>query len=69
MEILLSHDTVGCKSFSDFVEPVGEIPVNSYNRPYESVKQVWDARDRDSLRASEHVGVTGPSAKEAESWA
>ena len=36
---------------------------------HESVKQVWDARDRASLRALEHVGVTGPSAKEAESWA
>jgi len=36
---------------------------------HESVKQVWDARDRASLRAIEHVGVTGPSAKEAESWA
>jgi len=36
---------------------------------HEGVKQVWDARDRDALRAFEHVGVTGPSAKEAESWA
>ncbi|PSQ02193.1 hypothetical protein BRC95_11395 [Halobacteriales archaeon QS_5_68_33] len=25
------------KSFPDFVEPVGKIPVNRYNRPYESV--------------------------------
>ena len=36
---------------------------------HESVKQVWDARDRASLRAIEHVGVTGPSENEAESWA
>jgi hypothetical protein len=26
--------TVGCKSFPDFAEPLGEIPVNRYNRPY-----------------------------------
>ena len=36
---------------------------------HESVKQAWDARDRSVLRAREHVFVTGPSAKEAESWA
>jgi len=35
----------------------------------ESVKQVWDAKDRVSLRAFEHVELTGPSAKEAELWA
>ena len=29
-------DAVGCKSFPDFVEPVGESPVKSYNRPYEA---------------------------------
>ena len=28
-------DTVGCKSFPDFAGTGGEIPVNSYNRPYE----------------------------------
>ena len=27
--------TVGCKSFPDFAETAGEIPVHSYNRPYE----------------------------------
>jgi hypothetical protein len=25
---------VGCEPFPDFVEPVGEMPVNPYNRPY-----------------------------------
>jgi len=29
--------TVGCKSFPDFAGTAGEIPVNSYNRPYQSV--------------------------------
>ena len=29
------RDTVGCKSVPDVVEPVGEIPVHRYNRPYE----------------------------------
>jgi hypothetical protein len=33
-DFALAH-TVGCKSFPDFVEPVGESPVNSYNRPYD----------------------------------
>jgi len=28
----------------------------------ESVKQVWDARDRAVFRAREHVLLTGPSA-------
>ena len=32
-------DTVGCKSVPDFVEPVDEIPVNRYNRPYELTAQ------------------------------
>ena len=36
---------------------------------HESVKQAWDARDRSVLRAREHVFVTGPSVKKAESWA
>jgi hypothetical protein len=31
-----SLDTVGCKSFPDFVGTAGEIPVNSYNRPYDA---------------------------------
>jgi hypothetical protein len=35
----------------------------------ESVKQVWGARDRLGIRAKEHVLLTGPRAKEAESWA
>jgi hypothetical protein len=26
---------VSCQSFPDFVEPVGDIPVNRYNRPYQ----------------------------------
>jgi hypothetical protein len=30
-------ETVGCKSFPAFAGPVGEEPVNSYNRPYETV--------------------------------
>ena len=30
-------DTVGRKSVPDFVEPVGEIPVHRYNRPYEGL--------------------------------
>jgi len=33
----MTTDTVGCKSFPDFAGTGGEIPVNSYNRPYESV--------------------------------
>jgi hypothetical protein len=37
--------------------------------PYESVRKVWGARDRTESRAEEHVILTGPSAKEAESWA
>jgi len=36
---------------------------------HESVNQAWGARDRPAFRATEHVVVTGPSAKEAESWA
>ena len=35
----------------------------------EKVKQAWDARDRPVFRATEHVVLTGPCAKEAESWA
>jgi len=37
--------------------------------PYESVNQVWGARDRMLCRANEHMLLTGPCAKEAESWA
>ena len=29
--------TVGCQSVPDFVEPVGEIPVHRYNRPYQGI--------------------------------
>jgi hypothetical protein len=36
---------------------------------HESVEQVWDAKDRVSLRAFEHVELIGLSAKEAELWA
>jgi hypothetical protein len=34
-----------------------------------SVKQAWGARDRAVFRVIEHVVMTGPSAKEVESWA
>ena len=30
------YETVGCQSVPDFVEPVGEIPVNRDNRPYQT---------------------------------
>jgi hypothetical protein len=36
---------------------------------HESVNQAWGARDRPLFRAIEHVVLTGPCAKEAESWA
>lgn len=36
---------------------------------HESVNKVWDARDRQAVRASEHVVLIGPSAKEVEFWA
>jgi len=36
---------------------------------HESVNQAWSARDRRVVRATEHVALTGPCAKEAESWA
>ena len=42
---LASH-TVGCKSFPDFVEPVGEIPVNRYNRPYHVPEAEAGERER-----------------------
>ena len=35
----------------------------------ESVRKVWSARNRDEYRAREHVKMTGPSAKEAETRA
>ena len=28
--------TVGCKSFPGFTGPYGEVPVNRYNRPYQT---------------------------------
>lgn len=36
---------------------------------HESVRKAWGARDRPVSRAREHVCLSGPSAKEAESWA
>jgi Fic family protein len=39
--------TVGCKSFPDFAGPLGEIPVNRYNRPYQS--QADEAHQRANL--------------------
>ena len=35
----------------------------------ENMKQAWGARERQGFRATEHVLLTGPCAKEAESWA
>ena len=37
--------------------------------PHECVKQEWGPRDRPVSCAIEHVGLTGPCAKGAESWA
>jgi len=39
---IITH-TVGCRSVPDFVEPVGEIPVNRYNRPYQA--QAWNPQN------------------------
>ena len=35
----------------------------------ESVRKVWDARDRPLNSAREHVYLNDPNAKKAESWA
>ena len=35
---VLDIHTVGCKSFPDFAGSAGEIPVNSYNRPYQELQ-------------------------------
>jgi hypothetical protein len=37
-------ETVGWKSVPDVVEPVGEIPINRYNRPYEGAAPPPDPR-------------------------
>ena len=63
-------DTVGCQSVPDFVEPVGEIPVNRYNRPYETGGDARFLADRSRLvelfgnlfrNAMEHSSTSPPS--------
>ena len=52
--------TVGCKSFPDFVEPVDEIPVNRYNRPYHSPRKTRK-RPSASAAASKQARTTNSS--------
>ncbi|WP_147464912.1 hypothetical protein [Halococcus sp. IIIV-5B] len=56
---------------SDSPTPVSSLVVDSMEilLLHESVRKAWDARDRPVSRAREHAWLTGPSAKEAESWA
>ena len=43
-------DTVGCKSFPEFIGPPGESPVTSYNRPYEGTQPLGAPGSHDRRR-------------------
>ena len=50
--------TVGCNSVPDFVEPVGELPVNRYNRSYQAATRA-ERTNRRTPGAGR--GVLGPT--------
>jgi hypothetical protein len=50
--------TVGCNSVPDFVESIGEIPVNRYNQPYQAATRAEQTNRRTPGAGR---GVLGPT--------